>query len=124
MAASSVFNKLSRYVHGGDTEVGEIGLEWWDRRSIPTDPSDSIFIVTAFHAKRLDLIASAFYNEPRYWWVIAQVNNILDPQTEVYEGRKLAIPSADRLMIILNGNTGGYTSTREKNVNIISPVIV
>ena len=115
---------MSRYVHGGNTETGELGTEWWDRRLIPTDPSDVIYVVDSFHASRLDLIASAFYNEPRYWWVIAQCNNILDPVTEVFEGRRLSIPSPDRLMIILNGKTGGYKSTREKNINIISPIIV
>lgn len=121
---SSVNNKSSRYVHGGNTEVGQLGLEWWERRIIPTDESDLLFTVDSFHSNRLDLIATIFYGEPRWWWIIAQMNNILDPQQEVYEGRQLAIPSKDRLMMLLNGRTGGFQSTREKNLNIISPVIV
>jgi len=124
MPANSVSNKASRYVHGGNTEIGEIGLEWWDRRIIPTDESDTIFTVDNFHTNRLDLISTIFYGEPRWWWVIAQMNNILDPNQEVYSGRQLAIPSKDRLMLILNGKTGGFKSTRKKNFNIISPVIV
>lgn len=124
MASNSVYNKLSRYVHGGNTEIGDLGLEWWDRRNIPTDPTDHLFTVDYFHAGRLDLIATIFYGEPRWWWIIAQVNNILDIQQEVFEGRQLAVPAKDRLMIIMNGKTGGFTSTREKNFSIISPVIV
>ena len=121
---SSVFNKLSRYVHGGSTEVGEIGLEWWERRVIPTNSTDILFTVDKFHENRLDLIANVFYGQPKYWWIIAQVNNILDPNVEVIEGRQLAIPSKDRLMILMNGRVGGQPSSREKNLNIISPVIV
>ena len=124
MSASSVFNKMSRYVHGGKTEVGEVGLEWWERRKIPTDSTDLMFTVDKFHSNRLDLIANIFYGEPRYWWIIAQANNILDPNAEVTEGRMLAIPTKDRIMILMNGRVGGSTTSREKNLNIISPVIV
>lgn len=124
MSTSSVYNKSSRYVHGGVTEVGELGLEWWERQNIPTADTDTIFTVDSFHANRLDLISSAFYGEPRWWWVIAQINNILDPQQEVIEGLVISIPTRERLMMILDGKTGGFYSTREKNINIISPVIV
>lgn len=124
MPNSSVYNNMSRYVHGGDTEVGEIGIEWWDKRKIPTASSDIIFTVDAFHKGRLDLIANIFFNEPRYWWVIAQMNNILDPVAEIFEGRQLVIPSKDRLLILLNGKMGGFPSERTKNLSIIAPVIV
>lgn len=124
MNKSSVYNKTSRYVHGGSTEVGELGIEWWERRNFKTDPTDTIFTVDNFHSNRLDLIANIFYGEPRYWWIIAQVNNILDPQQEVYPGRILSIPSKDRLMLLLNGKVGGFNSERQQDLNIIAPVIV
>ena len=60
MVKSSIFNKSSRYVHGGRTEVGEVGLEWWERRNITTDASDLLFTVDKFHANRLDLISNIF----------------------------------------------------------------
>lgn len=121
---NSVFNKSSRYVHGGKTEVGELGLEWWEKRNLSVDSTDTSFVVDTFHANRLDLIASIFYGEPRWWWVLAQINNILDPMQEVVEGRILFIPTRERLMVLLNGKVGGTNSTRIKNLNIISPVIV
>ncbi len=124
MTISSVYSKTSRFVHGGATEVGELGVEWWERRNIKPDQSDNVFTVDEFHKNRLDLISNIFYGEPRYWWIIAQVNNILDPQFEVIPGRILFIPTKDRLMILLNGRVGGFNSEREKDLTIISPVIV
>ena len=43
-----------------------------------TDSSDTFLTVDAFHSNRLDLIATAVYGEPRWWWILAQINNILD----------------------------------------------
>ena len=71
----------------------------------------------------MDLIASVFYNEPRYWWVIAQYNNILDPFTETTAGRVLLIPSKSRLPLILGTALGGIPSQKQP-VNTISPIII
>ena len=52
-----------------------------------------IFIVTNNYVNRLDKISYKFYNQDQYWWLIAYYNNIYDPLTEVYLGKKLYIPS-------------------------------
>lgn len=122
--SSSLFNKSSRYVHGGNTEKGELGVEWWERFNFGSDESDDKVIIDAFHKGRLDLIANAFYGEPRYWWILAQINNILDPHTEVSEGRIIFVPKKERLLLLLNGRVGGSNSTREKNSNVISPIVI
>ena len=71
---------------------------------------------------RLDLIAATYYNEPRYWWVIAQYNNILDAYSEVIEGVILYIPTVTRLRSLLQGGIGGVSSTREVPVSVL-PIV-
>lgn len=120
---NSVQNGLSRYVHGGDTEVSNNRIEWWDRSVFRQDPTDIPYVVENFYEGRLDLIASVFYSEPRLWWFLAQYNNILDPTSEITPGRILLIPSKARLDLILSGKKGGVPSQREF-VPTIPPVVV
>lgn len=120
--SNSLFNKFSRYVAGGTTETAAGRIEWWDRSIFPKDDSDIAYAVENFYEGRLDLIASTFYNEPRYWWVIAQYNNILDPFSEITAGRVLLIPNKARLSLMLSNRQGGKESTKQQ-VDTISPVI-
>lgn len=119
---NSLYNKYSRYVGGGTTESANGKIEWWERGTMPRDPSDIVYVVENFFENRLDLIASTFYSEPRWWWVIAQYNNIIDPFGEVTAGRILLIPTPARLPFLVNTKQGGVDSTREP-VNLISPII-
>lgn len=124
MENNSVNLKKSRYVNGGTTEVTESALEWWERVFFQSDDSDLTYAVENAVAGRLDLIANAFYDEPRLWWIIAQYNNILDISEEIVPGRILQIPSKERVMTsFLNGQLGGVTSQREP-LQIIKPVIL
>lgn len=120
---NSVFNKFSRYVGGGQTEVANNRLEWHERDTFVPDSSDVAYTVENFYEGRLDLISAAFYDEPRFWWLIAQYNRIIDPIGEVKAGTILQIPSKDRLQIMLNTKQGGYESSKQP-VNTISPVII
>jgi hypothetical protein len=123
MTTNSVQNGLSRYVHGGATEVANNRIEWWDRAIFRQDPTDQPYVVEKFYEGRIDLIASVFYNEPRLWWLLAQFNNILDPLTEVTAGRVLLIPAKSRIDMMLSGKKGGYQSQREL-VPTVPPVVV
>lgn len=116
--------KTSRYVHGGNTEVSKDTIEWWERRNFGSSPTDLQYTVENKYEGRLDLIAYAFYDDPKLWWVIAQFNNILDPITEVVPGAVLIIPIKDRVMSeFLNRKTGGYASQRELD-KVVAPVVV
>lgn len=115
-------NKYSRYVGGGVTEVANGYIEWWERFNFERDSTDVVYVVENKYQNRLDLIASLFYNEPRYAWFLAQYNNILDPFSEVLGGRVLLIPTADRMTLMLGTRKGGNPSTR-KPVSIIKPII-
>jgi hypothetical protein len=121
--SDSLQNKYSRYVAGGVTEVANSRLEWWERTVFDSSSTDQAYTVENFYEGRMDLIASAFYNEPRYWWVIAQYNNILNPFTETTAGRVLIIPSKDRLSLMLSTKLGGIPSAKQ-DVNTISPIVV
>lgn len=114
----------SRYVHGGVTEVGQRALEWWERNTFPNDSSDFQYAVENFYEGALHRLSAAVYGNPRYQWLIAQYNNIIDPFTEVTPGRVLFLPTKERLNLMLNGKVGGIPSTREGDPRVISPVVV
>ena len=48
-------------------------------------------VVTEIEENRLDIVATKFYNTPRYWWVIALANYIIDP-FDIPIGTRLRIP--------------------------------
>ena len=115
--------KSSRYVAGGTTEFANDRLEWWERSILNTDASDRVYYVEDRYAQRLDLISVAFFDDPKFWWVIAQLNNIIDPIAEVQPGLRLLIPTKDRLSLLLNNRQGGKPSTKQ-SIKTISPIIV
>jgi hypothetical protein len=121
---SSVQSKSSRYTQGGITEVGPVGLEWWNRFNLPLDPnSDSFYTVDTQTERRIDKIAIGFYNDPTLWWIIAQYNNILDPYTEIEKGRVLYIPSRERVDLMMTNKIGGIESTRSSE-SILPPLVI
>lgn len=113
MEKNSAFIRSSRYVSGGTTEVNSRALEWWERLVIRTADDDTFYVVERTTEGRLDLVAAALLGEPRYWWIIAQLNNIIDPTTEVARGTVLRIPSKNRVSTLLSGSIGGVASTRQ-----------
>lgn len=120
---SSIQVKNSRYVQGGLTEVGPIGLEWWSRFKFQQDSSDEVYSVEQRYEHRADLISYAFYNDPSLWWFICQYNNILDPWAEIVVGRKLLIPTLNRLQLMLTQKAGGIESARTSE-SILPPIVL
>lgn len=124
MQKNSTLVKHSRYVAGGSTEVNKTALEWWERNVFLTDPTDFMYVVEDRFQGRLDLITAVHLGEEniRYWWVVAMLNNLLDPYTEVKTGRILRIPTKDRLQNMVTGKMGGVPSTREIPISIL-PIV-
>lgn len=122
METNSTKVRYSRYVSGGNTEVGQKTLEWWERARFTMNADDQIYVVERHFANRLDLIAATYLDEPRYWWVIAMHNNILDPYNEVTEGTIIYIPTRERVKTLLSGKMGGVPSTREVPPSIM-PIV-
>lgn len=119
---NSTLLRYSRYVSGGRTEVNSKAIEWWERKVFPVNNDDIIYIVEKKFEGRLDLISALFLIEPRYWWFIAQYNNILDPNAEITEGSILYIPTIQRAKSTMTGQTGGYASEREVPLSIL-PIV-
>lgn len=46
---------------------------------------------------RLDNLANKFWRNPRYWWVLAFVNNIHQPLRDMTAGMMLTVPTLDAI---------------------------
>ena len=56
----------------------------------PKQQSD-LYIISR-EGDRLDLLANEFYEDPRYWWVLAEANNVGKGTMAVPSGLQLRIP--------------------------------
>jgi len=65
------------------------------------DPTDLVVEVTQATAGKLDLIAFESYGKSELWWVIAELNQIVDPMTEIQVGVELRVPRRERVFNIL-----------------------
>lgn len=61
------------------------------------DASDELYTVPPGGVNRLDAISNKFYGTPALWWVIARVNNVLDPLFGVALNSQIRIPTKARL---------------------------
>ena len=124
MKNNSTLLKTSRYVAGGTAEVNKTAIEWWERTVFEADPTDTEYVVEKRFEGRLDWITALFLGEQnvRYWWVVAMLNNILDPYTEVTTGRIIRIPTKERLQNMQGGKLGGVPSSREVPTSIL-PIV-
>ena len=120
---SVVNNKNSRYIAGGVTETGEIGIEWWEREKYKLAEDDLLVEVDHTLEYRLDLIAHIYLGNSKLWWLIAQYNAILDPFSEITIGAIIRVPSLTRLPNLLSGTLGGIKSQRTYNNNQIRPIL-
>lgn len=112
---NSTYNiKNGRYVKGGVTEVSSFALEWWEKKTIPQDPSDLLYVVEQKYEGKPHLLGLLFYGDTFLSWIIWQYNSIIDPMSELVEGKLIRVPLLDRINATLNkGNKpGGIASTR------------
>ena len=58
--------------------------------SFPKQPTD-LYIISR-ELDRLDLLSNEFYEDPRFWWVLAKVNNLGKGSLDVPAGIQLRIP--------------------------------
>lgn len=119
---NSTLVRNSRYVSGGTTEVNSRAIEWWERNVFTAFDDDQAYVVEKKFEGRLDLITAVFLGEPRYWWVVAMYNNILDPNAELTEGAIIYIPSLEKVKSLLTGKLGGIASLREVPISIL-PIV-
>lgn len=64
---------------------------------IVADVTDTLYRVTQAGERRLDLISQLHYGTPELWWVLATVNNLIDPIAGVAAGADIRVPLRSRL---------------------------
>lgn len=112
---STYAGKNGRYVLGGQTEVSSFALEWWNKINLREDPSDLIYIMERTYEGFPNKLGYVFYADENLSWVIWQYNGIIDPMSELVEGKVLRIPTLDRLkreLFTAGSSVGGVPSTR------------
>ena len=60
------------------------------------------YVVTDSDLMRLDLVAYRVYGDPRYWWIIALVNNIFNPLRDLAVGMVLLLPKMEAISASLS----------------------
>lgn len=66
----------------------------------------SSYSVTASDIGFLDRIAVRFYGpgNESMWWALCRVNGIIDPEVDVWPGRKLKIPPREQVVQFIGGS--------------------
>jgi len=108
--SNAVDNAKSRYTQGGDTEIYNRRLGWWERDidSLGEDYSDEFITLTPKYNLRPDLLAVDIYGSALLGWLILQFNNIVDINEEFITGKILRLPTQQRVLFdFLNKRTGG-----------------
>lgn len=85
------YSKLSRYqttpcFFNTSSRFNQCGASNW----LKNDTTYSIHF--AKQNDTLDSISLYYYNNPTYYWIIADFNRIVDPFTKLQEGQQLKIP--------------------------------
>ena len=86
-----MFVKTPVYEVNGDIVFGLL------RPAIQPAGTDRIVTVTQADENRLDRISTKTLQDPRYWWAIATISDIIDPLTEITTGKLLRVPAAAAL---------------------------
>lgn len=64
---------------------------------VEPDPND-LYIITSV-GDRLDTLATKYYDNPRYWWVIASVNDLGAGTLAIPPGSQIRIPSSPSTLV-------------------------
>jgi len=103
---SSVRKKNSRYVQGGEAEVGLKFIRWWEREPLITDEiTDLIYTVPVVYAGKPDLISYDYYGRNDLAWLVLQYNNIVDVNEELATGAIIRLPEKSRVFYSILSNT-------------------
>ena len=101
------YNHVCRYTtvrRIKDRDTGKLFHENWNKKTVDNSAQDEYFTITLREKDRLDIVANDYYNNPKFWWMIAIANNIIDP-FDVPIGTRVRIPD-----ILSFYNVGGILS--------------
>ena len=101
-------NNNGRYSQGGLTDRLNNRLGWWERYPMPRQTDDIVFTITKKYERRADLVAQQVYKQVSFMWLVLQYNNIVDINEELVVGKKLFLPTPQRVAVtIATRSTGG-----------------
>lgn len=95
------YNRFSPY---RKTQQSSWYLGYWEPRNISKHSTDREFKITAKYDERPGSLAKDLYGSEKLWWVFAQRNPdiIKDPIYDMKSGRKIYVPSRERLLQLLS----------------------
>jgi|TARA_R110002012_G_C11513156_1_gene598643 hypothetical protein len=79
---------VNRYQSTSQTKDGRYNTTRYP--SFPKRQTD-LYIISR-ELDRLDLLSNQFYEDPRFWWVLAKANNLGKGSLDVPKGIQLRIP--------------------------------
>lgn len=82
-------DQLTEFDEDVDSDV--LFFDMADLPEIESQPDDIDYTVQA--RDWIDMLAATFYGDSLLWWVIAARNDLELPETELYRGRRIVIPS-------------------------------
>jgi len=93
-SATPAYEGIDAEIEGSRQKVIVFGLM---ADAVVPDPSDVLYTVPQAGEGRLDLISQQFYGTPELWWVVAIVNNLIDPLVGFVTGQTIRVPKRERL---------------------------
>ena len=90
-----------RYTYNRILKEKETQKQYFESTIYPKiKPTDNDIYIISTQSDRLDLLASKYYGNTSYWWIISVANNLNDASLSIEPGRQLRIPSD--ISLILN----------------------
>lgn len=93
-SATPAYEGVDAEIEGSRQKVIVFGLL---ADPVVADPTDILYTVPQAGESRLDLISQQFYGTPELWWVLALVNNLIDPLVGFTVGTVIRVPKKERL---------------------------
>jgi hypothetical protein len=83
-----------RYTYSKILKEKETQKQYFESTIYPkVKPTDNDIYIISTQSDRLDLLASKYYGNTSYWWIISVANNLNDASLSIEPGRQLRIPS-------------------------------
>jgi hypothetical protein len=93
-SATPAYDNVSVEIEGVRQNIIVFGLMV---PAVVPDATDILYTVPQAGQGRTDLISQQFYGTPELWWVLALVNNQVDPLLGFVTNQTIRVPTKERL---------------------------
>ncbi len=85
---------VNRYQYSETLTTKETKKKYLESTIYPKiKPTNEDIYIISTQSDRLDLLASKYYGDPTYWWIISVANNLNDASLAIESGKQLRIPA-------------------------------